>query len=340
MLKLVFGTILALVPGTALSAVPLVLTYDSYNESKTLIGAFAPGEAIRLDGALPDRGGGSLSQILNFTSGSTALSLSATWRLAPTDNRVVGVNIDLFDRSSNALVASDSFLGVFGDLARSEFVTSGLTVGRDYALVFTGTAVEGGRYRVDLEADATPPPAPAADLVPTSPALSVFDTLQGTKNYGAFAAGNELLIDGIISESGSILDVSTIAFAGGNLSAGIAWLVAPGEFRTVGVNFDVFDSSNALVGSDSFMGVTDGQAFSQFALNGLNPGTYRLVFTGTATQSGRYRIDLGTDAVAPGFVPIPTGVPEPATWALMLTGFGMTGYALRRRPTLCCVAQA
>jgi hypothetical protein len=27
-------------------------------------------------------------------------------------------------------------------------------------------------------------------------------------------------------------------------------------------------------------------------------------------------------------------VPEPATWAMMIAGFGMTGAALRRRPTV------
>jgi len=32
-----------------------------------------------------------------------------------------------------------------------------------------------------------------------------------------------------------------------------------------------------------------------------------------------------------GFVPFIAGVPEPASWALLLTGFGLTGAAMRRR---------
>ena len=42
----------------------------------------------------------------------------------------------------------------------------------------------------------------------------------------------------------------------------------------------------------------------------------------TDVQVFDYRIDI-TDAAA--------AVPEPATWALLLTGFGMIGVAVRRR---------
>lgn len=31
-----------------------------------------------------------------------------------------------------------------------------------------------------------------------------------------------------------------------------------------------------------------------------------------------------------------TAVPEPAEWAMLLTGFGMVGVAMRRRKTLVC----
>ncbi|QMW24505.1 PEPxxWA-CTERM sorting domain-containing protein [Sandaracinobacteroides saxicola] len=33
-----------------------------------------------------------------------------------------------------------------------------------------------------------------------------------------------------------------------------------------------------------------------------------------------------------GYTDITAGVPEPATWALFIAGFGLTGVALRRRP--------
>lgn len=41
-----------------------------------------------------------------------------------------------------------------------------------------------------------------------------------------------------------------------------------------------------------------------------------------------------SDERGPSLLSIVSYVPEPATWALMLAGFGMMGYALRRRPRL------
>lgn len=48
-------------------------------------------------------------------------------------------------------------------------------------------------------------------------------------------------------------------------------------------------------------------------------------FNGTAGQTGFDNITIGS-AQAGG------AVPEPATWAMMLIGFGAVGYAMRRRP--------
>ena len=47
-------------------------------------------------------------------------------------------------------------------------------------------------------------------------------------------------------------------------------------------------------------------------------------FGGTANQTGFDNITFGSDT--PG-----SAVPEPATWAMMIAGFGMAGAALRRR---------
>ena len=42
----------------------------------------------------------------------------------------------------------------------------------------------------------------------------------------------------------------------------------------------------------------------------------------------------GTDVYSTGSLLVPSAVPEPATWAMMLIGFGVAGYSMRRRNPL------
>ncbi len=58
----------------------------------------------------------------------------------------------------------------------------------------------------------------------------------------------------------------------------------------------------------------------------INPGdVYGFYVFSADSELGRADIAVNLSAY---------GVPEPATWALMLSGFGMVGYALRRREKL------
>lgn len=64
---------------------------------------------------------------------------------------------------------------------------------------------------------------------------------------------------------------------------------------------------------------------------GYSFGTDTLSINGSYTTGFLNRITL-TVSGAPAFIPpVATAVPEPATWALMLAGFGLTGAAMRRR---------
>ena len=78
---------------------------------------------------------------------------------------------------------------------------------------------------------------------------------------------------------------------------------------------------------------------TQFTLSALSRfNTSRLDgFSSTAVKNNGMSVGLRTDNVGPIAVPFAAGVPEPATWGLMIGGFGMAGVALRRRRTVAAV---
>lgn len=61
----------------------------------------------------------------------------------------------------------------------------------------------------------------------------------------------------------------------------------------------------------------------------LAAGNYRLTVNGTSPGNGSYT----------GNVTIRPAVPEPSTWAMMLLGFGATGFMMRRRNRRTVLAQ-
>src|SRR5450830_844777 len=199
--SVVAGLMLSLLGATEVaSATPLTLTYDSFLESKTIGSPLMSGGNIRLDGRLRDVDDTAINNSLLFTAGSSALALSASWLVAPAENRTQGVNIDLLD-STNTVLASDSFLGLTGTVAQSRLIASGLITGATYKLLFTGTAQQAGRYQLDLVNGATPPPL--TTLAAATPAANhvLFDTHKGAKTLGkSVASGTQVRIDGVLPD--------------------------------------------------------------------------------------------------------------------------------------------
>ena len=74
-------------------------------------------------------------------------------------------------------------------------------------------------------------------------------------------------------------------------------------------------------------------AWTQYTLTGVvgASGTVRVRFDGNSGSSARGA--PGLDNVVLLAAAAPGGVPEPATWAMMLLGFGALGAVLRRTPT-------
>lgn len=89
------------------------------------------------------------------------------------------------------------------------------------------------------------------------------------------------------------------------------------------------DFNAALSSYDgSSFGSYSGASFAEFLLSVTGPitaGTHSLVVAGNVTgTAGSYSGTLNV---------YPAPVPEPATWAMMIAGFGLAGVALRRRST-------
>ena len=113
-------------------------------------------------------------------------------------------------------------------------------------------------------------------------------------------------------------------------------LVSPAVFAMSGTNV-FLDASRSY--SDQglplsfFWDLTDSGTFTEQGaivpfLVPVAPAGTGFTYVVRATDSLTTSSASGTVYVVPG---APVGVPEPATWALMINGFGMAGAALRRR---------
>ena len=92
---------------------------------------------------------------------------------------------------------------------------------------------------------------------------------------------------------------------------------------------NVFDLSFNLLFSSSFTVPAAGH--STVLLGGLS-NTQGLIL-----QFGPDGYEVAIDNIAYDLSPLTAGVPEPASWAMLITGFGLTGAMARRRRQVCAV---
>jgi hypothetical protein len=91
-----------------------------------------------------------------------------------------------------------------------------------------------------------------------------------------------------------------------------------------GASTDVNFTSVTLNGNVFAVGAAGQNEFRFLDNLPVTSGTQTLTITGTSAGNGSFD---GTLA----FAPVVRGVPEPASWALMIVGFGAAGAMLRRR---------
>lgn len=108
------------------------------------------------------------------------------------------------------------------------------------------------------------------------------------------------------------------------LSSGAPFIatITGSGFTSVFPNIISFSGVGSPITSASFLDASSGNMFAASNVS-LTNGNVRIFLPAASLVNGSIRVQLGTGPIA--------AVPEPATWAMMLAGLGMIGFAARRR---------
>lgn len=171
---------------------------------------------------------------------------------------------------------------------------------------------------------------------------------------GAADGGRNFFNGGYVEQSTGMqtIDISSLAsFVDGGatsytLSALLGGFSSQGDFATLGINF--LGASNLTLGTASIGPVTPEDrnfitGFQTRTTTGFVPVGTRAIdvllgFTRTNGSANDGYADNLSLKLAAG--PLVASVPEPATWTMMILGFGAVGFALRRRHVRTTVAFA
>lgn len=166
-----------------------------------------------------------------------------------------------------------------------------------------------------------------------------------TFNLLANTAGGQVLggigIAPVISGSFSFTSASAVTFGGAtgtNLLTGtFSGSAVTAQINGSTANYGVSTPPAFVTFTSDFLDFSDSTARDlAFAITGINPSVSFDSFAGGTGQfAGTIGGSFSADVFAGSGLP---GVPEPATWALMIGGFGMVGTAMRRRKVLPTVA--
>ncbi|MGQ5701399.1 PEPxxWA-CTERM sorting domain-containing protein [Sandaracinobacteroides sp. A072] len=164
----------------------------------------------------------------------------------------------------------------------------------------------------------------APDYIFSDTTLALVDADDGGDgNFANEPSSNTIMF--FLDSNDSILDVTN------GFTTGFSFFYSSSTAASVTVYDGAGGTGNVLAtlqldaqGFDNCSGDPTG-AFCNWTAVGVNfAGTaYSIDFGGTANQTGFDDITFGSAT--------PGGVPEPATWAMLITGFGLVGFAARRR---------
>jgi hypothetical protein len=171
-------------------------------------------------------------------------------------------------------------------------------------------------------------PAAAATMNGTL-AVSMFDIASSTPSIdvGSTITNSSAVVSGKTNDFGptpamTFVTVSPFIFANGN---SIFFTSAIGDFNGT---FNTVDAD----------GLPANRVLSGYALGTFTPsGIYSGFDSGLASLTLSFTQNGEGGAISGGFTlstppsPPPSVVPEPASWAMLIAGFGLTGAAMRRR---------
>jgi len=180
--------------------------------------------------------------------------------------------------------------------------------------------------------------ATAIDITAASAFKSLGYTVATYGTASAFPVGNDLIAAFLIT--GGNRNESTGAMVINHAGSGLNFSLG-GNTLSIG-NFEIDTAAGLVRGSASANGFTLGSNLSLF---NLGAGS---VLTLTDEAAAAFNTTLGTTGLAgatmgtanPVAVFGPSGVPEPASWGLMIAGVGFVGASLRRRARIARPAAA
>ena len=118
----------------------------------------------------------------------------------------------------------------------------------------------------------------------------------------------------------SVADITFMVAPGSTLTLN-SWDIAAWKYHGLSSSVSIFDLSSNLIWTSGILSDVTTTGHTGESCNNCTTTTgYRLEFGPTATNVGISNINFSVGSV-----------PEPASWALMITGIGLAGAALRRR---------
>ena len=160
-------------------------------------------------------------------------------------------------------------------------------------------------------------------------------TAQLTLQLVSIANGEFLFNYSILNNSSAPVTGSRISSFGFDTDPDLAGAAATGDYRFI-ENGSIANGQNVEICFNAAdTGSCSGGGGAQIGETGS--GTFTLIFASNVQDitlsdlHTRYQSITGVNASSATGDPVTPPVPEPATWAMMLLGFGATGFAMRRR---------